>query len=179
MISKLRPFLVKRQSAFLFLIVVVLATACGSDADEAQSAGEATQADENAINVIGDRLEISAWTRPNSEYSYEDFIAVGWKQYEIYDVDTLPNAQDARYGFFNRKDVEIRRYPSHDEAMNSGVSSAQEAIARVVHDGSGFASRRVYGGFLVVGNLVMLCEVSTDDCIALIEAAEDQITGQQ
>ena len=87
-------------------------------------------------------------------------------------VDTLPDALEARYGFFNRRDVEIRRYPTHQEAMNSGVNSAQEAIARVVHDGSGFASRRVYGGFLVVGNLVMMCEVSTDDCISLIEATE-------
>ena len=41
--------------------------------------------DETAINAIGDRVEISAWTRPNSNFSYEDFVDVGWKQYEIYE----------------------------------------------------------------------------------------------
>ena len=56
--------------------------------------------------------------------------------------------------------------------MNDGTASAEEALDRTVHDGSGFASRRVYGGYLVAGNLVMMCEVSTDDCIELIEATE-------
>ena len=174
MISISRLYSAKTFLEVLFLGFVAVLIACGSAADESELAGETSQIDEHAVNVIGDRPEISAWTQPNSQFSYDDFIAAGWKQYQIYDVDTLPNALEARYGFHNRRDVEIRRYPSHDEAMNSGVNSAQEALARVVHDGSGFASRRVYGGFLVVGNLVMMCEVSTDDCLSLIDAVEDQ-----
>ena len=151
---------------------VAVVIGCGGGATDQDSLDESEPIDETAINVIGDRVEISAWTRPSSEFSYDQFIAAGWKQYQIYDVDTLPNALEARYGFFSRKDVEIRRYASHDDAMTYGVTSAQEALARVVHDGSGFASRRVYGGFLVVGNLLMMCEVSTDDCVSLIESVE-------
>ncbi len=173
-----RSQLGKALPALLISIVAITSAACGDSTDESIPASESVQVDETAINVIGDRPEISAWTRPNSDFSYDDFIDVGWKQHEIYEVDTLPEALEARYGFFKRRDVEIRRYPSHDQAMNAGVNSAQEAIERVVHDGSGFASRRVYGGFLVVGNLVMMCEVSTDDCIALIEAAETTSTAQ-
>lgn len=158
--------------AVLTALVVVGATSCGGETvgdDATEGPGEV---DEFAINTIGERSEISAWTRPASAFTYDEFVNAGWKQYQIYDVDTLPDALEARYGFYNRRDVEIRRYPSHEAAMSSGVDSAQEALARVVHDGSGFTSRRIYGGFLVVGDLVMMCEVSIDDCIDLLEAVE-------
>ena len=154
------------------LFALTVSTACGASSDETQPSGQPAQIDETAINPIGDRPEISAWTRPSGTFSYDDFINAGWKQYQIYDVDTLPSALEARYGFFNRKDFEIRRYESHDEALEIGAKSAQEALDRVVHDGSGFASRRVYGGYLVVGNYVMMCEVSTDDCVSLVKSVE-------
>ena len=166
-------FLLRRAwFAIVLPLAVAVVFACGSDALEEDASDMARPIDEYAITAIGDRREISAWTRPNREFSYEEFIEAGWKQHQIYDVDTLPNALEARYGFYNRRDVEIRRYPSHAAAMNEGTTSAEEALDRIVHDGSGFASRRVYGGYLVAGNLVMMCEVSTDDCIELIEAAE-------
>ena len=164
--------------AVILLIVLLLTAACGVESGGTRTGDNGDQTDEFAIHAIEDRPEISAWTRPNGEFSYAEFVDAGWKQYQIYDVDTLPNALEARYGFFNRKDVEIRRYASHEDAMNYGVPSAQEALDRVVHDGSGFASRRVYGGFLVVGDLVMMCEVSTDDCVALVESVESTSNGQ-
>ena len=154
------------------LIATLFVTACGFNGAGTEDGNELNAEAETSVNVIGDRLEISAWTRPNTEFSYEDFIAAGWKQRQVYDVDTLPAALEARYGFFNRRDVEIRRYATHEDAKGVGAESAEEAIDRTVHDGSGFASRRVYGGYLVAGNLVMMCEVSTDDCLNLIEAVE-------
>ena len=156
----------------LGLCAVVAAIGCGSETTGNGVSNVVETIDETAINAIGDRPEISAWTRPNREFSFEEFIEAGWKQHQIYDVDTLPNALDARYGFHNRRDVEIRRYPSHTIAMSDGTASAEEALDRTVHDGSGFTSRRVYGGYLVAGNLVMMCEISTDDCVELIEATE-------
>lgn len=158
--------------AIVVLLVAVFAVGCGSDVSDDGEGEVVVAVDETAVNAIGGRLEISAWTRPNREFAYDEFIAVGWKQHQIYEVDTLPNALEARYGFYNRRDVEIRRYPSHESAMSDGAASAEEALGRTVHDGSGFASRRVYGGYLVAGNLVMMCEVSTDDCLELIEAVE-------
>ena len=154
------------------LAMLTVAVSCGGSETGNGSSDDSNAEDETAINAIGDRPEISAWTRPNREFSFEEFIEAGWKQHQIYDVDTLPNALDARYGFHNRRDVEIRRYPSHAIAMSDGTASAEEALDRTVHDGSGFTSRRVYGGYLVVGNLVMMCEISTDDCVELIEATE-------
>ena len=153
-------------------IVVAVVFACGGDASEDGVTDTTEVIDETGIIAIGDRPETSAWTRPNRIFTYEEFIKAGWKQHQIYEVDTLPNALEARYGFYNRRDVEIRRYRSHEAAMSDGTASAEGALDRTVHDGSGFASRRVYGGYLVAGNLVMMCEVSTDDCIKLIEATE-------
>lgn len=170
----------KALSRTVYTVVIlslILATvvACGSDNnDDQQSASSNNEIsiDEGAVVAIGDRPEISAQTRQSAIYSYQDFIDAGWKQYQIYDINTLPDAIAARYGFFQRRDIEIRQYPSHDIAMSSGVISADEAIERTVHDGSGFASRRVYGGYLVAGNMLMLCEVSVSDCTALINAVE-------
>ena len=159
----------------LMLVCVGLLFGCGGLNGGGE--GDEVVVDETAVNVIGDRVEISAWTRPSSVYGFEEFVDVGWKQRQVYDVETLPLALEARYGFFNRRAVEIRRYATHEDALASGASSAEEAIDRTVHDGSGFASRRVYGGFLVVGNLVMMCEVSTDECLSLIEAVEDDGDG--
>ena len=173
--KRLLGFLVKRDwLAIVVLILVAFVVGCGSDASDGDGAGITEAIDETAVSAIGDRPEISAWTRPNREFTYDEFIEVGWKQHQVYEVDTLPNALEARYGFYNRRDVEIRRYPSHESAMRDGMASAEEALDRTVHDGSGFASRRVYGGYLVAGNLVMMCEVSTDDCINLIEATESK-----
>ncbi len=154
------------------LIAIVAVYGCGSGGAGSGDGDEGSGVSETTVNAIGDRVEISAWTRPNAEFSYEDFIDAGWKQRQVYDVGTLPSALEARYGFFNRRDVEIRRYATHEDAIGVGAESAEEAIDRTVHDGSGFASRRVYGGYLVAGNLVMMCEVSTDDCLGLIEAVE-------
>lgn len=153
-------------------MAIVVAYGCGSSGSGSKGDHERGGQVDTTVNAIGDRVEISAWTRPNAEFSYEDFINAGWKQRQVYDVGTLPSALEARYGFFNRRDVEIRRYATHEDAKGAGVKSAEEAIDRTVHDGSGFASRRVYGGYLVAGNLVMMCEVSTDDCLGLIEAVE-------
>ncbi len=172
MIAKIDNGLV--DCAVRFVLLVLLAAvihACGSDTSSDDDPVE-TGTDESVVNPIGDRMEISAWTRPNAEFTYQEFIDAGWKQHQVYDVATLPSALEARYGFFNRKDVEIRRYPTHSDAMGVGVESAEEALDRTVHDGSGFASRRVYGGYLVVGNLLMMCEVSTQDCLDLVEAVE-------
>ena len=68
----------------------------------------------------------------------DEFIEAGWKERQVYDVATLPSALEARYGFFNRRDVEIRRYASHAVAIAAGAAAAEDALDRTVHDGSGF-----------------------------------------
>ena len=160
-------------AALCIAILVSTIAACGTGtASEPNPSDVIPPVAETDIFPIGDATDLRAKTRPNSTFAYDQFIQAGWKQHQIYDTDTLPDAIAARYGFFQRRDVEIRQYPDHETALSSGTVSAEDALSRRVHDGSGFASRRVYGGYLVAGNLVMLCEFQVSDCIALIEATE-------
>ena len=170
-----------RVTAPFFVIGLVLmlslVIACGSVDVAEEGAPESVPVveptvDDNAVVTIGDRAELRAYTRPGSTFSVEDFIEAGWKQNKEYDLDTLPEAQGAYFGFFNRKDIELRFYPSHEVAMSSGKESAETAIKteKLSGRGAGFSSVTLYGAYVVAGNVVMLCELSVQDCTDLIEA---------
>ncbi len=165
-------YLPSASAVIIPTLLMLFYVGCGETGSETRTS-DVSQSNESALIAIGDQRDISALTRPNATYQYEDFVEAGWKEHQIYDVSTLPHATHARYGFFNQRDIEIRIYPSHDLALEHGASSAEEAIDRTVHDGSGFASRRVYGSYLVAGNIVMLCELTVGDCVALLEAADE------
>ncbi len=127
--------------------------------------------DENAIRTIGDRAELRAYTRPSSVFSVDDFIEAGWKKNKEWPLDTLPEATGAYFGFYNRKDIEIRFYPSYDVAMDVGRESAETAIEteKLSGRGAGFSSVTLYGAYVVAGNTVMLCEISVTDCTDLLD----------
>ena len=74
----------------LAICAVAVMIGCGSDAPEEGASDNTNVIDEAAITSIGDRPEISAWTRPNREFTYEEFIEAGWKQHQIYDVENTP-----------------------------------------------------------------------------------------
>ena len=76
------------------------------------------------------------------------------------------------FGFYNRKDIELRFYPSHVSAMGAGKDSAEKAIKteKLSGRGAGFSSVTLYGAYLIAGNVVMLCEFSVQDCSDLVDA---------
>lgn len=148
---------------------IAFAIACGSD--DAQAPAAATVA-EDAIITIGDQPDLRAHTRPSTAYTADDFINAGWKQNKEFSVETLPGATAALFGFFNRRDIELRIYPDRDTAMDAGQTSAETAIEtnKLSGRGAGFSAVTLYGAYLIAGNVVMLCEISIDDCTALIDA---------
>ena len=151
--------------------VMWLSIACGSS-DEQTSNGVAEVAvDEVTVVTIGDRPELRGSTRPSATFIADDFVEAGWKKNKEYDLDTLPEAEAALFGFFNRKDIELRFYPSHEIAMSAGKDSAEQAIAteKVSGRGAGFSSVTLYGAYLIAGNVVMLCEFSVQDCTDLLD----------
>ncbi|MYA60451.1 MAG: hypothetical protein F4X40_07865 [Chloroflexi bacterium] len=150
---------------------LVMLIACGSSDEQMLDDGAVVEVDERAIVTIGDRAELRGFTRPSSTYSAEDFVDAGWKKNKEYELDTLPEAEAALFGFFNRKDIELRIYPSHDTAMSVGKESAELAIAteKVSGRGAGFSSVTLYGAYLIAGNVVMLCEFSVQDCTDLLD----------
>ncbi len=157
------------------LVIASLMVACGTDSQSAETdqlgASEAAPVDENAIVTIGDCAELRAYTRPSSVLSVDDFIAAGWKKNKEFQVDTLPEAENAWFGFFNRKDIELRFYPSHEAAMTAGQESAETAIAteKLSGRGAGFSAVTLYGAYVIAGNTVMLCELSITDCTDLLD----------
>ena len=169
---------INAKSIFFSLLVFAVASfviGCGSTADEPSEHADDTAAaavvDENAVVTIGDRPELRASTRHSGVFAVDDFIEAGWKKNKEYPLDTLPEATGAYFGFYNRKDIEIRIYPSHEVAMGAGRESAETAIKteKLSGRGAGFSSVTLYGAYVVAGNTVMLCEISVTDCTDLLD----------
>ena len=121
-------------------------------------------------------------------HTVDDVVAAGWTKSKQYPIDTLPGASEVWYGFFEGKDIEVRVYPSPEDARKHGVGPAQEAVdagersfganrallrLQYGHEGkwttgelSDLAAvlRTRYAAYLLAGNLVMLCETDVAPC---------------
>ena len=143
------------------MLIFAIAT-CGS---EGSSSGESS--DESSATdaiVLTDQF-----------FSTDSFIAAEWKKSKEYDTATVPESTEIWYGFFQQKDIEIRFYASHEEAIEHGVPSAEESIEGAVKRSKGGELLDVSGGsftgyadFLVAGNAVLLCEFDRTKCDALV-----------
>ena len=139
------------------LLAVVIA--CGSGDEVAVDVSDAGE-------CIGN-LECSLIANPDGIYSVDDLVAVGYKKSRQFETATLPMAQEAWYGFFNQRDIEVWVYESHEQALEFGVESAEEAISRRRGQFFSFIKAR-YPAYAVYGNLVMLCQIELATCEALI-----------
>ena len=95
--------------------VLVAAVACGSDAGAGSGEAAAFQ-----------KIAPSERT-----YTFDDFLAFGFRKSKQYDVEGLPAAVEARYGFwgptpYSRKDYELRFYASHEDAVEYGAGPADQ-----------------------------------------------------
>ncbi|MDA1280733.1 MAG: hypothetical protein O3B95_11985 [Chloroflexi bacterium] len=123
---------------------------------------------------------------PGRVYTLQDLESTGFKKNKSYDVTGLDAAVEAHYGFYGtdvykRLEYEVRLYPSHAEAITSGVDFADEAtgIDAVLSEdeqrwdvglkerrqctgvgghNSGLCNYPKYVDYVVVGNMVLLCE---------------------
>ena len=164
--------------------------ACGTDPDESS----ASKSNELLQPVTpSERL-----------FTHEDVDGTGFKTAKEYDVEGLTGATDVLFGFWRpdgseAKEYEIRFYPSHDVAVESGTAFADEATGDdaildkdeatwkegikdrryffagpIGTHGSGGVKAK-YGGYVIYGNMIMLCEGanaahSLDRCGALLAA---------
>ena len=157
-----------------FAIVLALAVACGgSDSPEDEPAPASGGA------AVDDELsKVSATLLADQTFTFDDFVAAGWKKSKQFPTDTVPESTDIWYGFFNQKDIEIRFYESHDAAKTAGVENATEAIDQSFREGgsigasnrgAGSSAVTKYKAFAVMGNTVVLCELSVETCVALAD----------
>jgi len=179
------------------VILLIVLVACGTPDDESS----AINADIPIRNIMSsDRL-----------FTPDDLLPTGFKTSKEYDVEGLSAATSAVFGFWrpdgsDAKEYEIRFYPSHEIAVQSGTSFADEATGDdaildkdeaawkegikdrryffagpIGTHGSGGVKAK-YGGYIIHGNMIMLCEGanpvhSADRCISLLEAM-GVLTGQ-
>lgn len=164
--------------AVLCVLGTLVIGGCGSP-EGTQGAAVETGAEAPAAGAERAAGEMSVILRADRFYTLDDPVAAGWKRSKQFSTETLPHAQEVWYGFFNRKDVEIRVYASHRDALEHGVQPAEEAVGRVGAQRGGWnlldfggASIAKYQAYAVVGNLVMLCETELAVCRDLIARME-------
>lgn len=168
-----------KQARWLLLAILAtaltLAVACGGS-DSLESEAVLTADHVAADDALA---EVSITMKADQTFTFDDYVAAGWKKSKQFPTDTVPNATDIWYGFFNSKDIEIRFYDSHEIASTSGADNAAEAIDQSFREGgsigasnrgAGSSAVTKYKAFAVVGNTVMLCELEVEACVALADA---------
>ena len=163
-------WILKRKliSVIAILGAATVLAGCGS------SGSPATSGDEPEIRDAGGQsglLEDRLIANPTGSYTMDDLVAIGYKKSRQFETDTLPNALDVWYGFFNKKDIEVRVYDSHQDALEFGIEPAERSIEKnagaELIGGKAFIAR--YPAYAVFGNLVLLCERELVTCEALID----------
>ena len=99
-----------RRLMFVLLvgILVALLAACGSES----GAAVGTQAEEGPLAL-----------RSGDTFTVDSFVEGGWKKSKEFSTETVPLSTSIWYGFYSHRDVEIRFYGSHADALTAGVES--------------------------------------------------------
>ena len=152
-------------SVAVLIVVLIVFAACGSDSP-------ASSGDEPEIRAGGGQaglLEDRVITNASGIYTMDDLVAIGFKKSKQFSTETLPAATDVWYGFFNQRDIEVRVYESHEDALEFGVEPAEIAIGKEAGQRDYLIPVvNLYPAFAVVGNMVMLCERQLSTCQELI-----------
>mgnify|MGYP001206077094 FL=1 len=126
-----------------------------------------------------------------NNYSISDFEGAGLKKPKPLKADAVdkktgeaitPKATEVYLGFykssFGPKDIEVRFYESHSDAINYGVDTAEETINAVVAftnaliettSAESTTSTAGYGAYVVIGNVIMICQGQIEVCEELID----------
>ena len=157
----------------IYITIILFILACSS--------GEEVNQEENA-----DSLSKSHVNNFDKNFNVDDFVNAGWKKSKEFITDAknengdllTPEAKEIWYGFFKRKDIEIRFYENHSMSSTFGKESAEKAISRAVNANAGGGiitstnNRVSYQSYVVSGNTVILCQDLLPDCILLSEKLE-------
>ncbi|NQU97793.1 MAG: hypothetical protein HQ548_09140, partial [Chloroflexi bacterium] len=120
-----------RRGLFSLLFVVILvslaAAACGSET--AEEGGEAGAA--STENPDGTSALLTKILDLGQVFTFDDFLAAGFKKGREYNVEGLEAATAAYYGFYgldpySRQEYEARFYESHADAIEFGIPMADE-----------------------------------------------------
>ena len=153
----------KNIKYFLLLLVALLFSCSGTTKDESPE------------------IDIFDGSYNDLNFSIGDFININFKINKEYDISELPDAIEAYYGFwgssdYERREYELRFYPSNKIAKSSGTFFAEEASGEdaIIKKADatwkeGIKDRRFVGPFgtsrnrpkyldyVIFGNVIVLC----------------------
>ena len=168
------------SSIILLSSLFIIAGCSGDDsADTSSGSGSNSESDSNYIIALPDHI-----------FSLEHLLPTGWKSSKTFDPEAVdengnlytPGATEIYYGFRQRKDIEVRFYKSHEDALNLGASIASEATKNLAETGGaqsvttladagvGVRGGTKYAAYGIIGNLVVLCELSVETCQSFADA---------
>lgn len=160
-------------------LVTLLLAGCGTESTAGTSDG-------GVPGEVANPTGLQKVTPSDRIYTVEDLTGAGLKALHQYDVAELPEALDARHLSFKPEGVyleyEARFYSSHDDAVAHGTAWAEAAAgetaivvgdgvlweegsthrrkcsraAETPHSGCSYSAR--YGDFVILGNMILLCE---------------------
>ncbi len=158
-------------SGAIFITALLFVVGCGSESSDFSS--------DSTFEKIADFDRV---------LSISDVQDIGWKKGKTYDVTGLDNADSAYVGFWDLPGIGslnygIRVYPSHQIALEKGMPFAQDASGSgaslnaedamwddgvrdrriIVGGGSRGSQNPRYGDFVILGNIVILCEGRTSE----------------
>ena len=133
-------------------------------------------------------------TDSGKTYTMDDVKAAGLKGIKNFKTDAVdkktgepitPGATDIALGFFKGpsgpKDIEVRFYNSHQEAVDLGQAPAElvtdkpsnlvgnSSVSTLADGGVGMKGSTKFGGYAIDGNVVILCERELQACLDFID----------
>ncbi len=163
------------KNLFIFFIFSLVFFSCSSG-----------NTSEDEVSLSSEEFSYFSITKEDKSFSVDDFVNAGWKKSKSFITDALdkegkpltPDAKEIWYGFYNRKDIEIRFYENHLKALSSGADSAETAVGRAVNANSkggiitSTNNRVSYQSYVIAGNAVILCQDLINNCQDLADRLE-------
>lgn len=150
----------KLKSYFIIVLLLVLMS-CSQSKEVSESIQQSEE------------LQTSLITMEDRTFSIDDFISIGWKKNKQLDNGEFDNTESIWYGFFDKKDVEVWLYNSHDNALTNGAPYAEKTVnKRQVQFGQTKGTQIRYNSYAIAGNAMILCENNLDECKALVSVLE-------
>ena len=174
--------LIKKVFTFFTILSAFFLISCSTNSENSSPCKESTKNDDEIIT--------SKICYPEKSYTITDFETAGLKKPKSLKADAVdkktgeritPEATEVHLGFYKStmgpKDIELRFYKNHQDALKHGVPVAEKTIsvpseAGGAVKGAGTFAKSSYGAYAVVGNVIMLCQVQIEVCDELVSEME-------
>ena len=152
--------IINYQKYFILTLLTFSIFSCSGDSEK-----------DSEVDIFDGRYDSKVFTK-------DSFNELEFKFSKEYDVSELPDAIEAHYGFWKRREFEIRFYPSNQIAKSSGTFYAEEATGEdaiikksdatwkeCIKDrmtSGAFGNKKntpKYLDYVILGNMIVLCPI--------------------